>query len=73
MRFAAQLAHRLDHFCHAATVSRVGVAEPAALGIEGQLAAARDQVAVGDEATAIAFPAEAEILELHEHGDVKLS
>src|SRR6185295_13986363 len=33
------------------------------------LADARDEVAVGDELAALAFLAEAEILELHQHGD----
>jgi NAD(P)-dependent dehydrogenase (short-subunit alcohol dehydrogenase family) len=49
VRLAAQLAHGLDDLGHAAAVGRVVVAQPAAIGVEGQLADARDQVAVGDE------------------------
>ena len=48
---------------------RVVVAQAAAVGVERQPADARDQVAVGDEAAALALGAEAEILELHEDGD----
>src|SRR5262245_49059452 len=69
MGFAAQLADRLENFGHAATVDRVVAAEPTAVGVERQLADARDQVAVGDELTALAFLAEAEVLKLHQHGD----
>ena len=49
MRFAAQLAHRLDHLGDAAAIGRVVVAQAAAVGVERQLAGARDQPAVGDE------------------------
>ena len=66
---AAQLAHRLDHLGDAAAVGRVVVAQPAAIGVEGQLADAGDQVAVGDEIAALALLAEAEVLDLHQHGD----
>ena len=69
MRLAAQLAHRLDHLGDAAAVGRMVVAEPAAIGVERQLADARDQVAVGHERAALALLAEAEVLELHQHGD----
>ena len=69
VRLAAQLPHRFDHLGHAAAVRRVVVAEPAAVGVERQLAAARDQIAVGDELAALAFLAEAEVLELHHDGD----
>src|ERR1700681_2097315 len=69
MRFAAKLAHRLDDLGHAAAVDRVVAAEAAAVGVERQFADARDQVAVGDELAALALLAEAEILELHQHGD----
>ena len=69
MRLAAQLAHRLDHLGDAAAVGRVVVAQAAAIGVERQLAAARDQVAVGDEAAALALLAEAEVLDLQQHGD----
>ena len=69
MRLAAQLPHRLDHLGHAAAIRRMVVAQAAAVGVERQLADAGDQVAVGDEAAALALLAEAEILELHQHGD----
>src|SRR5882757_7593842 len=69
MRFAAKLAHRLDDLGHAAAVDRVVAAEAAAVGVEWQLADARDQVAVGDELAALAFLAEAEVFELHQHRD----
>src|SRR5712675_747120 len=69
MRFAAKLAHRLDDLGHAAAVDGMVAAETAAVGIERQLADARDQVAVGDELAALAFLAKTEILELHQHRD----
>src|SRR4051812_1544397 len=69
MRLAAELAHRLDDLGEAAAVRRVVVAETAPVGIERQLPHPRDEVAVGDEAPAFALPAEAKILELHQHGD----
>ena len=37
--------------------------------LNGSLPTARDQVAVGDEPAALALLAEAEVLELHQHGD----
>jgi hypothetical protein len=69
MRFAAQLPNRLEHFRHAAAVSRMIVAQTAAVGVERQLADAGDQIAVGDEFPARSLGAETEILELHDHGD----
>ena len=36
MRFAAQLAHRLEDFCHPAAIDRVVAAEAAAIGVERQ-------------------------------------
>ena len=69
MRLAAQLAHRLENLGEAAAIGRVVVAQAAAVGVEGQLAGARDQISVGDQATAFAFLAEAEILELHQDRD----
>src|SRR5438093_5621448 len=69
MRLAAELAHGLDHLRHATAVGRMVVAEPAAVGVEGQPADARDQVAVGHELAALPLLAEAEILERHDHGD----
>src|SRR5580700_10810187 len=38
MRFAAQLPNRLEHFRHAAAVSRMIIAQTAAVGVERQLA-----------------------------------
>ena len=69
MRLAAQLAHRLDDLGHAAAIGRMVVAQAAAVGVERQLADAGDQIAVGDELAALALLAEAEVLELHQHGD----
>ena len=46
MGFAAQLAHGLDHLGHAAAIDRMVAAEPAAIGVERQLADAGDEVAV---------------------------
>ena len=71
MRLAAQLPHRLDDLGHAAAIDRVIVAQPAAIGVERQLADARNQIAVGDELAALALLAEAEVLKLHQHGDGK--
>src|SRR5207237_4439808 len=50
-------------------VDRVIAAETAAVGVERQLADARDKVAVGDELAALAFLAEAEVFELHQNRD----
>src|SRR5262245_15477060 len=69
MRLAAQLPHGLDDLGHAAAVGRMVVAQAAAVGVDRQPADAGDQVAVGDELAAFALPAEAEVLELHQHGD----
>src|ERR1700674_1622357 len=69
MGLAAQLAHRFDDFCHAAAVDRVIAAQPAAVGIERQLADAGNQIAVGDELAALALPAEAEVFDLHQYRD----
>src|SRR4051794_25980714 len=71
MSLAAQLPHRFDDLGHAAAVDRVIAAEPAAVGVERQLAHARNEIAAGDEFAAFAFLAEAEVLELHQHGDGK--
>ena len=43
--------------------------KPAAVGVERQLADTGDQVAVGDEFSALPLLAEAEVLQLHQHGD----
>src|SRR5882757_8440692 len=69
MRFAAKLAHRLDDLGHAAAIDGMVAAEAAAIGVERQFADTRDQVAVRDELAALAFLAETEILELHQHRD----
>src|SRR5258708_9718000 len=69
MSRAAQLAHRFDDFRHAAAVDRVIAAQPAAVGVERQLADAGDQIAVGDELAALALLAEAEVLDLHQYRD----
>ncbi len=45
------------------------VAQAAAVGVEGQLADAGDQVAVGDEGTTLALGAKAQVFERHHHGD----
>ena len=65
----AQLPHRFDDFCHAAAVDGMIAAQPAAVGVERQLADAGNQVAVGDELAALAFPAEAEVFDLHQDRD----
>src|SRR4029453_15201587 len=69
MGFATQLPHRLHHLREAAAVGRVVVAESAAIGVERQLADARDQIAVGDELAALALRAEAEILQRDNQGN----
>src|SRR5262249_18478057 len=69
MRFAAQLPHGFKYLGHAAAVDGMVTAEPAAIGVERQLARAGDQIAVGDELAALALLAEAEVLELHQDGD----
>src|SRR5512140_612269 len=61
MGLAAQLAHGLDHLRHAAAVRGVVVAEPAAVGIERQLAGARNQVSVRNKLSAFALFAKAEV------------
>ena len=71
MRLAAQLPHRLDDLGHAAAVDRMVAAQPAAVGIERQLADAGNQIAVGDELAALALLAEADVFQLHQHGDGK--
>src|ERR1700745_4225172 len=67
MRLAAQLPHSLDDFRHAAAVDGMVAAQPAAIGVERQLADAGNQIAVGDEFAALALLAEAEVLKLHQH------
>src|SRR5215471_5945223 len=69
MRLAAQLPDGFDDLRHAAAVDRVIAAEAAAIGVERQFADAGNQIAVGDELAALALPAEAEILELHQNRD----
>ena len=69
MRFAAKLAHGFDDFGHAAAVGRVVIAEAAAIGVPREFAHAGDQVTVGHEFSAFAFFAEAEVFDLHHHGD----
>src|SRR5438445_13784117 len=69
MGLAAQLPDRLDDLGHAAAIDRMVAAQAAAIGVERQLADTRDQIAVGDELAALAFLAEAEVLELHQHGN----
>jgi hypothetical protein len=59
MCLAAQLTHRLDDLGDAAAVGGVVAAQAAAVGVERQLADAGDQVAVGDEFSALALLAEA--------------
>src|SRR5262245_52583719 len=44
-------------------------AEPAAVGVERQLANTGNQIAVADELAASAFLAETEILDLNDHSD----
>src|ERR1700759_2551860 len=69
MCFTPQLTHRLDDLGHAAAVDGVVAAETAAVGVERQLADAGNEITVGDELAALAFLAEAEILELHQYRD----
>src|SRR5262245_47894065 len=69
MRFAAQLPHGFEDLGHAAAIDGMVAAEPAAIGIERQLADARYQIAVGNELAALALLAETEILDLHQHRD----
>src|SRR5215467_723880 len=69
MRLPTQLPDRLDDLGHAAAIDGMIAAEPAAIGVERQFADARDQIAVGDELAALAFLAEAEILDLHQDRD----
>ena len=69
MGLAAQLARGLDNFGDAAPVCGMVVAEPAAIGVERQLARAGDQVAIGDEGAPLALLAEAEIFQGFHHGD----
>src|SRR3977135_639523 len=69
MRLAAQLPHRFDDLGHAAAVDRMIAAQAAAVGVERQLADAGDQIAVGDEFSALALLAEAEVFELHQYRD----
>src|SRR5215510_12088867 len=69
MGLAAQLPDRLDDLGEAAAVGWVIVAEPAAVGVERQLAGPRDEVAVRHELAALPLGAEAEVLQRDEHGD----
>ena len=62
MGLAAQLTHGFQHLGQAAAIAGMVAAEPAAVGVEGQLARARDQVAVGHQPAALALLGEAEIL-----------
>src|SRR5579871_844934 len=66
MRLPTQLPHRFENLGHAAAIDRVVAAQATAVGVEGQLADARDQIAVGDELATLALLAEAEVLELHQ-------
>src|SRR5262245_55009127 len=59
--FAAHLAHRLDDH-QQAVHARMAVREPAAAGVDRELAAGRDR-AVHDEAAAFALGAETEVFE----------
>ena len=45
------------------------VAQAAAIGVKGQLAHARNQIAIGHKAPACAFCAKAQVFQLHEHRD----
>ena len=69
MGLVAQLAHGLKHLGEPAAVHRVVVAEAAAIGVKGQPAGARDQVAVRDECPALALLAETEVLDRFQHRD----
>ena len=69
MGFAAQLAHRFDHLGDAAAVGRVVVAQAAAVGVERQLADARDLITIRHKLAAFAFFAKAEIFKLHQDSD----
>src|SRR5689334_6484207 len=69
MSLTAELSNRLDHLRETAAIGRMVVAEPAAVGVERQLADARDQVAVGDELAALPLRRKAQILERDQHGD----
>src|SRR5258706_16454027 len=69
MSLAAQLTHCFDDFCHAAAVDRVIAAQPAAVGVERQLADAGDQIAVGDELAALTLLAETKVFDLHQYRD----
>src|SRR5581483_8316026 len=50
-------------------IDRMIAAQPAAVGVERQFTNARDEIAVGNELAALALFAEAEVFELHEHGN----
>src|SRR5262245_37202275 len=65
MRLAAQLARGFKHLGEPAAIAGMVAAQPAAIGVEGQRALARDQVAVGAQPNALALLGKAQILELH--------
>src|SRR5262245_28169467 len=60
VRLAPELAHGLHDLGEAAAVGGMVVAETAAVGVEGQLAHARDEIAVGHELAPLALGAEAQ-------------
>src|SRR5437762_169265 len=69
MGLTAQLTHRLDHLRDAAAVGRVVVAKSTAVGVEGQLANAGDEVSVHYEPSALPALAKSQVLELHQDCD----
>ena len=69
MRLAAQLAHGFQHLGEPAAIARMVAAQATAVGVERQLAGARDQIAVGHQLAALALLGEAQVFELYQHGD----
>jgi len=67
--FAAQLAHGFYHFGDAAPVGRMVVAQTAPVGIKGQPAFARNQIAFGDERPGLTLFTKPQVFQLQQHHD----
>src|SRR5882762_4307873 len=68
---AASLADRLDHLGHAAPVARMVVAKAATVGVDREPPLAGNQRLLHGKSASLALGTEAEILQLHQHGDGK--
>src|ERR1700730_7201928 len=69
MGFSPQLPHRFNYFRHTASIGRVIVAQPSAIGIYWKFSNPGNQITVGDKGPALTLFTESQILKLYDNSN----